>query len=71
MKREETEEPREVGRPTSPPGGVEMATESWSWVTVGWTREAEPGGRAGRLAEDQGVACEGPGTWTVLQGLGQ
>lgn len=43
-----------------------------------WPREVEAGncgvdvgGRAGRPAEDQGVACEGPGTWTVLQGLGQ
>ena len=41
VRREETEEPREGGRPTSPPGAVEMATERWRRAT----REAEPAGQ--------------------------
>ena len=35
MKREETEGPREVGRPTSSPGGAEAATEGEREVEAG------------------------------------
>lgn len=67
MKREETEGPT---RPTSSPGGVEGATEGERDVEVG-NCGVDAGGRARSPAEDQGVACEGPGAQTILQGLGQ